>query len=272
MERRCRGDAPPAPLPVLFPAAAGEKEYPRIVTSIGTLNEGHLHASLRERYLQPGCDVEVRLDGYVVDVLHRDLIIEIQTTNFSAIARKMRDLVTRHRVRLVHPLPRDLWITKLPQKKSDKGSRRKSPKHLDVIDVFEELVSFPELIAHENFQLDVVLTQQEELRRFERGKRWRRNGWVTVERRLLDVHETVSLHAPADYMALIPSTLPREFLTSDLAEALNRPRDLAQKIAYCLRNCGLVERVGSKGNAVVYSKTAAWPDRSASARLAEGTP
>ena len=228
----------------------------RIATSIGTLNEGHLHACLRERYLEPGCGVEVELDGYVVDVLRGDLIVEVQTANFSAIARKMRDLVSRHRVRLVHPISRDLWITKLPQKKNGQSTRRKSPKHRDVIDVFEELVSFPELIAHQNFQLDVVLTQQDELRRFERGKRWRRNGWVTVERRLLDVHETVSLHAPADYMALIPNTLPAEFLTSDLADALGRPRDLAQKVAYCLRNSGLIERVGSHGRAIVYSKVA----------------
>jgi hypothetical protein len=168
----------------------------------------------------------------------------------------MRDLVTRHRVRLVHPIPRDLWITKMPQKKGGQPSRRKSPKHLGVIDVFEELVSFPELIAHQNFQLDVVLTQQEELRRFERGKRWRRNGWVTVERRLLAVHETVSLHTPADYMSLIPGDLPAKFLTSDLADALARPRDLAQKVAYCLRNCGLIEKVGSNGNAIVYSRIA----------------
>jgi hypothetical protein len=198
--------------------------------------------------------VEVHLDGYVVDVLHGDRIVEVQTANFSAIARKMRDLVTRHRVRLVHPIPCDLWITKLPRKKNDRQSRRKSPKHLDVIDVFEELVSFPELIAHENFQLDVVLTQQEELRRFERGKRWRRNGWVTVERRLLAVHETVSLHTPADYMALVPTALPARFLTSDLADALGRPRHLAQKVAYCLRNAGLIDKVGSQGNAVIYAK------------------
>jgi hypothetical protein len=154
----------------------------------------------------------------------------------------------------VHPIPCDLWITKLPRKKNDRQSRRKSPKHLDVIDVFEELVSFPELIAHENFQLDVVLTQQEELRRFERGKRWRRNGWVTVERRLLAVHETVSLHTPADYMALVPTALPARFLTSDLADALGRPRHLAQKVAYCLRNAGLIDKVGSQGNAVIYAK------------------
>ncbi len=225
-------------------------------TSIGTLNEGHLHASLKERYVEPGDQVEVDVDGYVVDILRGDLIIEVQTANFSAIARKMRDLVSRHQVRLVHPIPRDLWIVKLPQKKGGDVSRRKSPKHPNVVDVLAELVSFPELITHKNFQLDVVLTQEEELRIFDRRKRWRRRGWVTVERRLLEVSETVSLQSDADFMALIPAGLPEEFLTSDIANAIGRPRYLAQKVAYCLRNCGLIEQVGYEGNAIVYSKVA----------------
>ncbi len=168
----------------------------------------------------------------------------------------MRDLVSRHQVRLVYPIPRDLWIVKLPQKKGGDISRRKSPKHPDVVDIFEELVSFPELITHKNFQLDVVLTQEEELRSFDRRKRWRRRGWVTVERRLLAVSETVSLQSEADFMALIPASLPEEFLTSDIATAIGRPRYLAQKVAYCLRNCGLIEQVGYEGNAIVYAKVA----------------
>lgn len=229
-------------------------EYMSIGTSIGTLNEGHLHASLKGRYLNPGDRVEVDVDGFIVDILRGDLIIEIQTANFSAIANKMRDLVSSHSVRLVYPIPRDRWIVKLPQKKGGDVTRRKSPKHAGVLDVFNELVSFPELITRENFQLDVVITQEEELRSFEAGKRWRRRGWKTVERRLLAVNEIVSLRSSEDYMALIPDDLPAEFLTSDLATAIARPRHLAQKMAYCLRNCGLIEQVGQEGNAIVYSK------------------
>lgn len=194
------------------------------------------------------------MDGYVVDIHRGDLIIEVQTANFSAIARKIRDLVTRHRVRLVHPIPRDLWIVKMPRTTSDSATRRKSPKHLDVIDVFAELVSFPELIAHENFQLDVAMTAEETVWSFDGPARWRRRGWVTVERRLLEVYETLSLHNRADYVSLIPKDLPEEFVTSDLADALARPRHLAQKVAYCLRNGGLIEKVGSRGNAIVYAR------------------
>lgn len=224
--------------------------------SIGTLNEGQLHAALKEQYAEPGDQVEARVDGYVVDILRGDLIIEIQTGNFSGIARKIRDLTSRHRLLLVHPIPRDLWIVKLPQKKGEDVVRRRSPKHADAVDVFGELVSFPELITHENFHLDVVLTQEEEVRSFDGRKRWRRRGWVTVERRLLEVSETVSLRGGNDYMALIPGRLPAEFLTSDIAKAIGRPRYLATKAAYCLRKCGLIQPVGRQGNAIVYSKVA----------------
>jgi hypothetical protein len=225
-------------------------------SSIGTLNEGQLHAALKERYTRPGDLVEAHVDGYVVDILRGDLIIEIQTTNFSAIARKVRDLVSRHRLVLVHPIPRDLWIVKLPQKRGEDAVRRRSPKHADAVDVFGELVSFPELITNGNFQLDVVLTQEEEVRSFDGRKRWRRRGWVTVERRLLEAGETVSLRDGSDYLALIPGRLPAEFLTSDIAKAIGRPRYLATKVAYCLRKCGLIHAVGRQGNAIVYAMSA----------------
>jgi hypothetical protein len=227
-----------------------------VPASVGVLNEGPLHASLRDRYVQPGDRVEAAVDGYIVDVLRDGLIIEVQTSSFSKIARKMRDLVSRHRVRLVHPVPRDLWIVKLPQQPGAATTRRKSPRHLGAIDVFRELVSFPELLAHANFELDVVLTEEETVWRYEAGRRWRRRGWVTVERRLLQVYETVSLRTRADCMAVVPAQLPDEFVSADLALAAKRPRRAAQQIAYCLRHAGCIEQVGSRGNAIVYARCA----------------
>jgi hypothetical protein len=205
----------------------------------------------------PGDLIEAAVDGYIVDIHRGGLIIEVQTGNFSAIARKMRDLVSRHHVRLVYPVPRDRWIVKMPQSPGDTASRRKSPSHPGVIDVFAELVSFPELIAHEHFELDVVLTEEDWIWRFDGRRRWRRRGWSTVERRLLKVYETTSLRTSTHYLSIIPDNLPEEFLTSDLAGALRRPRHLAQRVAYCLRNAGLIEVVGSRGNALVYTKVRA---------------
>jgi hypothetical protein len=225
-----------------------------IPASVGMLNEGHLHASLRSSYLEPGDLTEATVDGYIVDILRPGLIIEIQTASFSKIARKVRDLVTRHKVRLVHPVARDRWIVKLPKEIGDGISRRKSPSHLGAIDLFCELVSFPELIAHENLEIDVVLTEEESVWSYHGRRGWRRRGWVTLERRLLHVYDTVRLQTRADYAALMPPGLPDRFLTADLAREIKRPRRVAQQVAYCLRKGGLIEKVGAQGNAVVYAR------------------
>lgn len=241
---------------VVKSTGGGVRQEVRIVAaSVGILNEGHLHAALKEQYAEPGDLIEAAVDGYSVDVLRGGLIIEIQTANFSKIARKIRDLVARRRVRLVHPIPRDRWIIRTPQKRGGTATRRKSPLHLGAIDVFRELVSFPELAAHENFELDVVLTEEEWVWRFDGRRRWRQRGWSLVERRLLQVYETVPLRNSADYSAMLPVDLPGEFLTSDLAQAIRRPRRVAQQMAYCLRSGGCIDKVGSRGNAALYATT-----------------
>ena len=46
---------------------------------IGTLRERPLHASLKRWYAEPGDRAEVAVDGYVIDLVRGDLLIEVQT-------------------------------------------------------------------------------------------------------------------------------------------------------------------------------------------------
>lgn len=228
-----------------------------MTTGIGTYNEKPLHASLKQLYRRSGDRTEVPIDGYVVDILRGDLIIEIQTANFASIAKKMRDLASRHRVRLVYPVPHERWIVKLPADANGQTLRRRSPKRGGMEDVFDELVSFPDLITHKNFELEVILTQEEQLRRFD-GRRGRsRHGWVVVERRLLGTTDRLLIRSPGDLARFLPSDLPEPFHTLDLAASFGRSRALAQKAAYCLRKCQLITVVGKDANAVLYTRTRA---------------
>jgi len=124
---------------------------------IGTLNEKALHAALKEWYAEPGDRVEVEIDGFFVDLVRGDLLIEIQTGGFSGIKRKLLALTEAHPLRLVYPIAREKWIVKLDEDGRRRLSRRKSPKRGQVEDVFAELVSFPRLITRPNFSLDVLL-------------------------------------------------------------------------------------------------------------------
>ncbi len=222
--------------------------------AIGTLNEGPLHAALKAWYAKPGDRTEVAVDGYVVDLVRGDQLVEVQTAGLAAIKAKLLDLVPRHPLRLVYPLARAKWIVKLAGDLETQSSRRKSPKRGALVEVFSELVSFPHLLAHPNFALEVLFIHEEEVRRHEPGRAWRRRGWVTHERRLLDVVGRRRFESPTDLGELLPADLAEPFTTADLAGALGRGRWLAQKMAYCLREMGALEVVGKQGRAFLYTR------------------
>ena len=227
---------------------------------IGTLNEKPLHAALKTYYAQAGDLFEVPLDGFHIDLIRDGLLVEFQTGNFAAMKRKLAALLPGHRVRLVHPIPAEKWIVKVDGRGGSSAktqlSRRKSPKRGCVDDIFEELVSLPALLAEPNFSLEVLMTQEEEVRRKDRRK-WRRNGWATAERRLLDVVDRWVFETPADLADLLPPELPEHFTTTDIAQGTGRPLWIAQKMAYCLRESGVLTPIGKQGRSILYHLTPA---------------
>ena len=218
---------------------------------IGTLNEGALHAQLKEWYRRPRDRVEERVDGYVVDLVRGRMLIEIQTGGFAPLRRKLERLLESHRVRVVAPVAVSRRIVRV----SDDGevlSSRRSPKAGRVEHVFERLVSIPALLAHERFELDVVLTHEEEVRVFREGRAWRRKGWVVAGRSLVSVESSVLVSSVEDAVALLPRGLPDTFDTAELAAAAGCDRRLAQQIAYCLRNAGALVAGEKRGRAALY--------------------
>jgi hypothetical protein len=224
------------------------------MSDIGILNEKPLHAALKEWYSRPGDRFEVAVDGFVVDIVRGDLLIEVQTGSFTSIKRKLHVLTANHALRLVYPVARDKWILRMPANGKDNPlSRRRSPKRGALEQVFRELVSFPGLMANPNFSIEVLLVREEEVRGYDGKRGWRRRGWVTKERRLLDVLDCKVFEEPEDLLSFVPIGLAEPWTTEDLAEAIGHPRWLVQKMVYCLRESGAVRSVGKKRNAILYS-------------------
>lgn len=222
--------------------------------NIGLHNENPLHAALKAWYAQPGDRLEVDIDGYVVDIVGAGRLVEIQTGNFYAIKDKVTDLVARYALRLVYPVAHEKWIVKLPVDPGDRVTRRKSSRRGRVPQVFRELVSFPHLVLHPNFSLEVLMIAEEEVRKYIGKRRWRTRGWGVHQRRLLEVRARHLFEGPQDFYDLIPAALPDEFTSLDLAEALGETRRLAQKAAYCLRNMGLIAEIGTRQRSKLYRR------------------
>jgi hypothetical protein len=221
---------------------------------IGTLQEKSLHAALKTWYMQPGDLLETSVGGYVIDIVREpQTLIEIQTRSFSSMKRKLMSLLDQYPIRLVHPIAQQRFVVRV----DGDGvvvSRRKSPKQGKVFDVFREFVSFPSLMAHPNFSLEVLLIHDEEIWRDDGKGSWRRKGWSIYDRRLVSVGESVTLTNPRECAALIPQSVAETFECKELAEALNIQRPIAQKMAYCLREMGALQVVGKRRNAFLYAR------------------
>jgi hypothetical protein len=215
--------------------------------------ESSLHQALKDRYTRtPEDRQEVSVDGYQIDVVCGGLLVEVQTGSFTHLKAKLADLLPKHPLLLVHPIPVDKWIVRLNGRGDQAISRRKSPRHGQVEAVFRELVRIAPYLKHPNLYLEVILTREEEILQNDGRGSWRRKGWSIADRRLLEVVQVVSFYEAEDYCRFIPAEMPAPFTSRELARVLRVPAYLGYKIVYCLRAMGLLEPAGQRGRARLF--------------------
>jgi hypothetical protein len=227
-----------------------------VVSGIGVLREGPLHAAVKDLLARPGDAAEVRVEGFVIDLVRADgELVEIQTGGFSPLGRKLDALLDGHRMRIVFPVPAERRIVRIDEHGEVLSSRR-SPLKGTAVDVFDRLVSFPSLLAHPNLVVEVLLCQEDHVRAPEAGRsRSGRRRRDPGERRLNGVVGSVELAGPADAAALLPASLGASgegFTTRELAAAVGCRTVLAQRIAYCLRAMEVLQDAGKRGRAPLH--------------------
>jgi hypothetical protein len=153
---------------------------------------------------------------------------------------------------LIYPIAAEKWIIKRSPDDSGESVRRKSPKRGRIEDLFWESVRIPHLLTRNNLALEVVMIQEEEVRHHDATRHWRRRGWGTEERRLLNVIDQRTFVHPADWRSLLPQGLNEPFTTKELVEATGISRPLAQKMVYCLRAMGVIAHIGKRGRFNLY--------------------
>ncbi len=215
------------------------------------MTEYSLHSEIKDWYMVSGDELEVKVDGFIVDILRDKLLIEIQTRNFSAIKKKLIKLLYNNQVRLVYPIAKLKWIVHV-SRSGEFVRRRKSPKKGKLIDLFYELVHTPNLIRDKNFSLEVLLIEEEELRCNDGRGSWRRRGVSVKDRKLLKVFNRIVFENSRDFLGFLPKDVGGPFTNKLLALKLGVSIRLAQKISYCLRKMGAISIAGKKGKELLF--------------------
>lgn len=211
-----------------------------------------LHQQLKQHYVSDSDRHEVTVGSFRIDAVdRRGRLIEIQCASLSAIRDKIRALVEDHQVIVVKPLAARKKIVTLQRAGGDVVSTRYSPIRQSLPHLFLELVHFG-IFPHPRLQLDVLLTEQEEIRVPPKARSSWRKKYSVDERTLITVHQHLKFKTAADLWRALDLNVPTEFTTSDLVQANTLPRWLAQKAAWCFRRMEFIEPCGKLRNTVVY--------------------
>ncbi len=217
------------------------------------MTEHSLHSEIKRIYSLPGDVLEAKLDNYIVDILREGLVIEIQTKNFSAIKKKVGALIKAHQVRLVYPISENKWISYL-NKDNITFNRRKSPRRGKLTDLFRELVRIPDMLGEENFSLEVLFIDEEEIRCNDGKGSWRRRGASIKERRLIRVNDRILFQNKRDYLKILPNNLNEFFTNKEFAKSIKIPVWTARQITYCLRKSDIIQVTGKKAKELLFQK------------------
>ena len=221
-----------------------------------------LHQQLKLHYTTDMQQHEVVVGRYRIDAVdRRRRLVEIQCASLGAIRAKVRRLLDDHDVIVVKPLASRKQIVKKESSQGEVISCRFSPARQTLVNVFLDLVHFAGVFPHPRLRLDILMTQQREIRVPPVGRGSWRKKYTVHDRELLQVEHHYKFSTAKDiWMALAP-VVPKTFTTSELADAISAPRWLGQKAAYCFREMGLLELDSKKGNSLVYrvSRSAKFP-------------
>lgn len=202
------------------------------------------------------------MDGYRIDVVRGQQLVEIQHGSLAAIeAKAIHLLELGHELLVVKPLPARKYLVKRDKRGGGIISARYSPTRETVFSVFLEMVHFVRAFPHPSLTMEILMTEVEEHRVPTRRKA--RKKFRVEDRLLKSIIGSYELRGTEDLIDLLPSTIPREFTTADIAREAGIPRWLAQKMAYCLRKAGGIELAGKVGNSLIYRIAGAHQGRAA---------
>jgi len=217
--------------------------------------ETSLHRALKQRYASAtGGRSEVVLKGFRIDAVEESgQLVEVQSGPFGPLRSKLLRLLPDHRIRVVKPIVVEKRVVRRSRAEGPDISARRSPKRGSTIDVFEDLVGLAHIFPNPNLTLEILPVLIDEIR----VPRRRRPGYKIVDRCLTGSLGKNVLERPQDLWDLLPGhhDWAQPFTTAEIANRIDRPLWLAQRVAYCLRLSGEVHPIGKRGNHRIYVRT-----------------
>ena len=216
---------------------------------IGTLSEKTLHLALKY-YFAPDPETHERpVGGFIADAVTEDGVIEIQTRGLSRLKPKLDAFLPVCPVTVVHPVAEEKWLLRVDEA-GELLSKRRSPKHENIYSAMREIYTLREYLLHPQFSVCICRLS---LAEYIRGNDCRNR--QKLDRMPLALKDTVRLHLPADYAALLPDDLPEQFTVRDLRALIGASEMHSGIFVNLLAKVGCLVPCGMRGRQKLWTRT-----------------
>lgn len=199
------------------------------MTVINTYNETNLHKTLKNIYsLENNGKTEKKLGPYICDIITEDnLIIEIQTSNVSALNKKINYvLTTGKKIKVIHPLIEEK-IIETYDLNGKLLSKRKSQVTQTIYTALRGLTGITDLLTKDDLTLEVLsvsvteirIKTEEKTQNLNKSRRHLKN-YLIKGKILNSINSKTVYQTKNDWAQLIPNTLPHSFTTTQLKKSL----------------------------------------------------
>ncbi|MBQ7820711.1 MAG: hypothetical protein IJ391_00315 [Clostridia bacterium] len=220
---------------------------------IGTLNEHCLHSIIKSYYESDKRFHEIKLFGYVADIVNDSGIIEVQTGNFNTLAKKLEKYLDEYDVTVVYPVAHIKHIVWIDPDSGEIVKRNRSPKIGTGKEFLYEASRIRKLLGHPKLSFDIMLIDMDEYKLLngygkQRKIRARRN-----DRKPLALYEVIKVRSRNDLKKILPPEFPSgNFKFNEFEKVMKMKGRTARFSLNALLEFGAVDIVGKEKNAYIY--------------------
>lgn len=217
---------------------------------INTYNESDLHKSLKEHFCPQKAKMEQALLGSICDILcDNGKVIEIQTSNLSALRSKLEKFLPKHKVMIVYPIAEDSYIRVINTDGTTKCTR-KSPKHGSFFQIFKEMSGVYHLIDNKNLSFKLVYISCEIIKSDTDTKK--KKGYGIINKKLIEIHRIEDYKNMKAICKKVLNLLPEEFTNNDIKKLGAKKH--ASYTSWFLKKTEIICSAGKEGRFTLYRK------------------
>ena len=224
-----------------------QKALSREKTTIGTLNEKAIHNALKCYYCNEA-DHEAKIGGFWADGAGENGIFEIQSANFTYLAKKLSQMLRLSHVTVVYPFEKTTHSYAINEQTGEVMSQTTRTVS-SLSKLFLELYRLKAFLTNPNLSVRVAFleTDRKTYYKDSRKRRYRGMKKEKCPKRLLS---EILLDSPEDYAQFVPEGLPEQFTREQLQKLV--PTTDAGLMLSVLEFTHVVERVGKSGRSNLY--------------------